>query len=190
MRYFRDLLFNLFWFPIGLLIFLPIMFHPNLLKKRNSIVRTIKYIQPSQKLFLSFFGLIGGSSYFREYLFTIIGPLGWFLKILIPNRKNFYITNSTIIEGAINLKHPFSTIINAKSIGDNLTVRQLTTIGNKTMNKRDVPTILYNVELGANVSIIGDIIIGENTVVGIGAVVLNDLASNKTVVGTKSRVLN
>jgi serine O-acetyltransferase len=189
MRYFRDLIFNLFWFSIGLLIFIPIMFAPNFLKIRNDAIRTVKFIQPSQILFLSFFGLLGGSSYFREYLFTIIGPIGWFLKILIPNRKNFYITNSTIIEGAINLKHPFSTIINAKYIGNNLTIRQLTTIGNKTKEKRDVPTILSNVELGANVSIIGDVTIGENSIIGIGAVVFTDLPSNKIVVGFKSRIL-
>lgn len=45
-----------------------------------------------------------------------------------------------------------------------------------------------NVELGANVVIIGDITIGNNVTIGAGSVVLDSIPDNALVVGEKARV--
>jgi serine acetyltransferase len=56
----------------------------------------------------------------------------------------------------VNLFHPFGTIINASQIGNNLSIRNNTTIGNKHNSQSNCPTIGENVDIGANVIIIGN----------------------------------
>jgi serine acetyltransferase len=93
-------------------------------------------------------------------------------------------------KGAYVLSHPYATIINAKSIGDNFKICHLTTIGNKQYGRNDlIPTIGNNVSLGANVTIIGDITIGNNVIVGAGSVVVNDIPDNCVVVGNPARIV-
>ena len=91
---------------------------------------------------------------------------------------------------AFVLNHPYCTIINAKSIGDNFTICQLTTLGNKIHGRNDlVPTIGNNVMLGANVNIIGDITIGNNVIVGAGSVVVKDIPDNCVVAGNPAKII-
>lgn len=98
--------------------------------------------------------------------------------------------NANIGKNQFVLNHPYGTIINAKSIGDNFTCCQLTTIGNKIHGRNElIPTIGNNVSLGANVTIVGDITIGDNVVVGAGSVVVKDVPSNSIVVGNPARVV-
>ena len=93
-------------------------------------------------------------------------------------------------KAAFVLNHPYSTIINAKSIGDNFTICQLTTIGNKIHGRNDlVPTIGNNVSLGANVCIIGDITIGDNVIVGSGSIVVKDVPNKCAVAGNPAKII-
>jgi serine O-acetyltransferase len=74
-------------------------------------------------------------------------------------------------------------------IGDNVTVFQGVTLGGtgKEKGKRH-PTIEDNVVIAAGASVLGAITIGENSRVGAGAVVLQDVPPNCTVVGVPGRV--
>lgn len=74
------------------------------------------------------------------------------------------------------LNHPYGTIINAKCIGDNFTICQLTTLGNKQHGINNlIPNIGSNVRIGANVNIVGGVIIGNNVDIGAGSVVVKDV---------------
>lgn len=134
--------------------------------------------------------LLISNRYYRNVFYYRIGYISYIIKWMFPADKTFIISNQTKINGGIYVAHPFATIINAKCIGENLSIRQCTTIGNKTDGRNDlVPTIGSNVTLGANVIIIGNIQIGNNVIIGAGSVVVHDVPNNSIVVGNPSKVI-
>lgn len=127
------------------------------------------------------------NSYFRTLFYHRIGPvvsllIGWWR----PGDKYFSISFQTTIGKSCKIMHPFSTIINAESIGDNFYCINNTTIGYKN-NKR--PIIGNNVFVGANATIIGNVHIGNNVIVGAGAVVTKDVPDDCVVAGNPAKII-
>lgn len=81
------------------------------------------------------------------------------------------------------------TVINPNTIiGNNVSVRQNTTIGAKGfLDSEKCPCI--EVTIGPNVCIIGDITIGHDSVIGAGAVVVKDIPPYSVVAGNPARVI-
>lgn len=75
-------------------------------------------------------------------------------------------------------------------IGDNVTIFHGVTLGTtgKELGKRH-PTIKDNVLIGANATILGNLVIGKNSKIGAGSVVVNDVKDNTTVVGIPAKVV-
>lgn len=75
-------------------------------------------------------------------------------------------------------------------IGNNVTIYHGATLGatGKENGKRH-PTIEDNVIIGTGAKILGPFIVGENSKVGAGAVVLSSVPKNSTVVGIPARVV-
>lgn len=75
-------------------------------------------------------------------------------------------------------------------IGDNCNLFHGVTLGGtgKESGKRH-PTLRDNVTIAAHAQILGSIVIGENSVVGANATVLDEVPPNCTVVGVKARVV-
>jgi serine O-acetyltransferase len=96
---------------------------------------------------------------------------------------------STQIKGGLVCFHPFATVINAKSIGENFEFRNGLTVGNKFNDNNLLPIIGNHVTVGANVCIIGDIQIGDHVEIGAGAVVVKSIPSNSVVVGNPARII-
>ena len=75
-------------------------------------------------------------------------------------------------------------------IGDNVSVFQGVTLGGtgKEKGKRH-PTIRDNVLIATGAKVLGSIIIGENSKIGAGSVVLKEVPPNSTVVGIPGKVV-
>lgn len=89
------------------------------------------------------------------------------------------------------IDHGHGVIIGETTIiGDNVTLYQGVTLGGtgKEKGKRH-PTIQDNVMISAGAKILGSFTIGENSKVGAGSVVLEEVPPNSTVVGVPGRVV-
>lgn len=129
---------------------------------------------------------------FRNLFYFRVGKAARFMRLLLRPYSTFWISENlqSFGGGAFVLNHPYSTIINAKSIGKNFTICQLTTIGNARHGRNDlIPSIGNNVSLGANVIIIGDVKIGNNVIIGAGSVVVKDVPDNCVVAGNPAKIV-
>lgn len=127
------------------------------------------------------------NKYFRTlFYFRTTSTFAKVLRFFYPKQQSFTIDINTKIDGGLHLAHPYSTILNAASIGKNVYVNHLVTIGEKN-GKR--PIIGNNVEFHAGCIIIGGITIGDNAIIGAGAVVIKDVPTNSIVVGNPARII-
>lgn len=110
------------------------------------------------------------------------------LTLIAPKVANFVIIVDRLGKYPM-FYHTFSTIINCKQIGDNCVFRNNTTIGNKAENNDCRPIIGNNVNIGANVVIIGDITIGDDVIIGAGSVVVKDIPNNCIIAGNPTRII-
>ncbi len=120
---------------------------------------------------------------FYRFLYQIV--IEWLLGIEIPW--------DTQIGANLQLQHGLALVVNHETIiGENCVLRNSTTIGNKKLADGSfsaAPKIGNNVDIGANVVIIGAITIGDNAVIGAGAVVVKDVPEGAVVVGNPARVI-
>jgi serine O-acetyltransferase len=89
------------------------------------------------------------------------------------------------------IDHATGVVIGETAIvGDDVTMYQGVTLGGtgKQHGKRH-PTICDNVFIGNNANLLGNITVGENSRVGAGSVVLNDVPPNSTVVGVPAHIV-
>lgn len=126
-------------------------------------------------------------AYFRTIFYHRIGLtmkllIGWYRK----GSPTFIIPSSLKIGGGLYAPHCYATVLNAASIGENFTVLQCTTLGRKN-GKR--PVIGNNVSIGANVNVLGGVIIGDYTTVGAGSVVTKDTPPYSVVAGVPAKVI-
>lgn len=120
---------------------------------------------------------------------------GWFLLARLSSHLSRFLTGIEIHPGAkigrrVFIDHGHGTVIGETAeVGDDVTIYQGVTLGGtgKQKGKRH-PTIHNNVVISAGAQVLGAIVIGENSKVGAGSVVLQDVPPNCTVVGIPGRV--
>jgi len=140
------------------------------------------------RIFVLFFRI---SHFFsRSLLLRIIGlPVRIVFKIL-SILFSIDLSDKTRIGKNFKIDHGQGLVINYKTIiGDNVILRQNTTIGNKGQGDLKCPIIGNNVNIGANVVIIGNIEIGDNCIIGAGSVIIKNIPKNSIVVGNPGRVI-
>jgi serine O-acetyltransferase len=84
----------------------------------------------------------------------------------------------------VRIWHHSGIILSAHSIGNDVHIRQNTTMGVVRRNQNDdIPIIEDGVDIGCGVCILGNVRIGRNSVIGANAVVLADVPPDSIAVG-------
>lgn len=113
-----------------------------------------------------------------------LGAVLWTFR----NRQYIQIPKETQIGYGFCILHRGPIVINGTAtIGDNCTFSQFTTIGS---NHRKAATIGNNVYMGPGVSVVENVVIGDNAIIGAGSVVTKDIPSNATAAGNYAKVLH
>ncbi len=107
------------------------------------------------------------------------------IKFMFPNEKSL-IFGTPIIGKGLFIQHGFSSVICAKSIGENCWINQQVTIGYE-QNRQ--PTIGNNVRICAGAIIIGDVTVGDNSIIAAGAVVVKDIPCNEVWGGNPAKYI-
>ncbi len=89
------------------------------------------------------------------------------------------------------IDHGMGVVIGETAIvGDDVTLYHGVTLGGTSLQKKKRhPTLGNGVVIGNTSSILGDIVVGDNSRVGAGSVVLRDVPPNSTVVGVPAHIV-
>lgn len=91
----------------------------------------------------------------------------------------------------VQIDHFGGMIIGAKKIGDDVILRQNTTLGIKSLsNLEGKPTIENGVSIGAGAVIVGDITVGKNSTIGPNVVIFSDIPENSIVYPAKPSIID
>jgi putative colanic acid biosynthesis acetyltransferase WcaB len=116
-----------------------------------------------------------------------------FYKFFVDWLLGVEIRAQTRIGPRLQLWHPRAIVIHERAVlGADCTVRQSTTIGNKTGPDGAAgaaPVIGDRVDIGSNAVIIGPITIGDGAKIGAGSVVVKDVLPGATAVGNPARII-
>lgn len=128
--------------------------------------------------------------YLSLFYYRAHSPFVKVLKKIIKGQSNLYIQVPNYNIGKnFMIWHGFSTIINCNEIGDDCSIWQQVTIGNKLDNGEAKPIIGNNVKICAGSIVIGDIKIGDNVVIGAGSVVTKSIPDNCIVGGVPAKII-
>ena len=133
-----------------------------------------------------FIRLMSEKPEYRTLFYYRLGPFRKLLSPLCSPMSTLYLYTDNIGPGLF-IQHGFSTIVCAKSIGKNCWINQQVTIG--FSNGTDSPTLGDNVMICAGAKVIGNVHIGDNSVIGANAVVVKDIPANCTAVGIPAKVI-
>jgi len=90
----------------------------------------------------------------------------------------------------VRLWHHGGMIIGARAIGNDVHIRQNTTIGvAQTWRDDDLPIIEDGADIGCGASILGPVVVGRGAKLGANALVLEDIPAGATAMGNPAQVL-
>ena len=90
----------------------------------------------------------------------------------------------------IRIDHFGGIILGARAIGNDVILRQNTTLGIASLDDLNAkPVLCDRVSVGAGAVIVGNIVIGEGSVIGANAVVTKDVPPHSLVLGVPGRVV-
>lgn len=129
---------------------------------------------------------------FRDIAYYRLGrsKISRLLSTIYKRTSNLVLDCGSIAEGGCMFHHAFSTYINAEHVGFGCSFRNNITVGNKLVNgKLRRPVFKDHVFVGPNSVIIGDIIIGEHSIIAPGSVVVKDVPPYSVVGGNPAKVI-
>lgn len=116
-----------------------------------------------------------------------IKPLTWIMHRYYSTKYNIQIGAGTRVGPGFQICHGTCVIINGSAIiGKNVTIHQFLTIGSE---HHSAAVIGDNVVINPDVSTIENVHIGNNSVIGAGAIVTHDIPPFSVAVGCPARVI-
>ncbi len=116
-------------------------------------------------------------------------PYRLLYRLLVEWTLGVELPYNTVVGSGLRIYHGQALVVHKNvQLGRNCVLRQSTTIGNAGTGSI-CPVIGNNVNIGANVCIIGPVHIGDNVVIGAGSVVTKSIPTGCTVVGNPARIL-
>jgi serine O-acetyltransferase len=90
----------------------------------------------------------------------------------------------------VRIWHHGGMILHARSIGDDVHIRQNTTFGvARRGHNLEIPIIEDRVDIGCGACVLGHVTIGHDAVIGANAVVITDIPAGSTAVGIPARII-
>ncbi len=99
------------------------------------------------------------------------------------------IMDSTRMGRRVRIWHHSGIVINAASIGNDVVIRQNTTLGNAKSGSTELPIIEDGVEIGCGVAVLGPVRVGRGSMIGANAVVIRDVPPDSVAVGVPAKTL-
>ncbi len=161
-------------------------YHHNRKTLQYDAQRWLKIGHKSNNLQFGFILLMTWYPEYRNLFYKRLGKYSALISWLCPKMSTLYIHSENIGPGLF-IQHGFATIISAKSIGKDCWINQQVTIGFNS--KMGQPKLGDNVTINAGAKIIGDVTIGNNSIVGANAVVTKNIPKNSTVVGVPAYII-
>jgi serine O-acetyltransferase len=97
---------------------------------------------------------------------------------------------TTKVGRRVRIWHHSGMILSARSIGDDVHIRQNTTFGVvRRGHNNEIPVIEERVDIGCGACILGHVRVGHDSMIGANAVVLKDVPPYSLVVGVPGRVV-
>jgi putative colanic acid biosynthesis acetyltransferase WcaB len=120
-------------------------------------------------------------------------PLMIFYRVLVEWVLCVELPAKTQVGAGLTIHHGMGLVINSRAkIGRNCLLRHNTTVGCVMMpdgTQGPCPIIGDNVEVGANVVVLGGIRIGDGARIGAGAVVIKDVPPHSIAVGNPAHII-
>ncbi len=112
--------------------------------------------------------------------------LSWFAELI----GGCHLPYTVRLGRRVRIWHHGGIVLHARSIGDDVHIRQGTTFGLATRDQpRAIPTIEDRVDIGCGACILGNVTVGHDSLVGANAVVVTDIPPYSTAVGIPARVI-
>lgn len=169
---------------------LLLLFHPKRTILKSELNQWLYIIRVKRKGIVGFLWLLRNLLEYRSVFHLRIGRLGMFFRFFYREQTSTHIhTPNELIGSGFILQHGFSSIINAKEIGDNCQIWHNVTIGLSQSGTNKKPTIGSDVKICAGAIILGDVRVGDRVVIGAGAVVVKEVPDDCVVVGNPACII-
>lgn len=127
--------------------------------------------------------------HYRNLFYYRIGNIKFLIKWLLPEENSIYLPIKLKLGRTAHFVHNRSSFLNAKSIGDNFVCYQHVTLGSARLGGTQKPVIGNNVTIYTGAVVVGGIRVGDNVNIGANAVIVKDVPSNSTVIGSPAKII-
>jgi serine O-acetyltransferase len=128
-------------------------------------------------------------TFFPEYrtVFCVRTGLPGKLLSIFCRRMPTLAIQANQVGGGLVINHGHGTFVTATEIGENCLLDQMVTIGYNTESVP--PTIGNNVTIHVGATIVGNVHVGDNSIVGANSLVISDVPPDVTVLGVPAKII-